>query len=164
MLNRLLDGFEGDLTSSKWAKITKASQDTASRDIDDLLRRHILFREPGGGRSTSYMLVVTAREHAGMSVWDGPAMPTAEQRKRRKEAIRQVASRLEAFADRSLREAVGHGGFEALLAELRELGFTVDGRLVSAAAFAFERDRKASPLLAGARLSSGSTGRKRAKG
>ena len=60
MLNRLLDGFEGKLTSSKWAAITKASQDTASRDIEDLIRRRILFRTPGGGRSTGYMLVVTA--------------------------------------------------------------------------------------------------------
>jgi Fic family protein len=58
MLNRLLDGFEGKLTSSKWAKITGMSQDTATRDIDDLLRRHILFREPGGGRSTTYGLAV----------------------------------------------------------------------------------------------------------
>lgn len=59
MLNRLLDGFEGKLTSSKWAAIAKTSQDTASRDIDDLIRRHILSKEPGGGRSTSYMLAVT---------------------------------------------------------------------------------------------------------
>jgi Fic family protein len=56
MLNRLLDGFEGKLTSSKWAIITKTSQDTASRDIDDLVRRSILVRDAGGGRSTSYSL------------------------------------------------------------------------------------------------------------
>lgn len=57
ILNRLLDGFEGKLTSSKWAKLGKCSQDTASRDIDDLLKRGILIKNPGGGRSTSYSLV-----------------------------------------------------------------------------------------------------------
>jgi Fic family protein len=57
MLNRLLDGFEGKLTSSKWAIITKTSQDTASRDINDLVARGILRREEAGGRSTSYSLV-----------------------------------------------------------------------------------------------------------
>ena len=57
MLNRLLDGFEGKLTSSKWARMCKCSQDTALRDIDELMRRGVLRREPGGGRSTSYGLV-----------------------------------------------------------------------------------------------------------
>jgi len=56
MLNRLLDGFEGKLTSSKWAIITKASQDTASRDINDLVDRGILRKDDAGGRSTSYSL------------------------------------------------------------------------------------------------------------
>src|SRR5262249_10864249 len=56
MLERLLDGFEGKLTSSKWAKLEKCSQDTASRDIDDLIKRGVLARGPGGGRSTSYSL------------------------------------------------------------------------------------------------------------
>jgi Fic family protein len=56
ILNRVLDGFEGKLTSSKWAKLGKCSQDTAFRDIDDLIRRGILVRNPGGGRSTSYSL------------------------------------------------------------------------------------------------------------
>ena len=58
VLNRLLDGFEGKLTSSKWAKLAKCSQDTASRDIDDLIRKNILARGPAGGRSTSYELVL----------------------------------------------------------------------------------------------------------
>ena len=56
MLNRLLDGFTGKLTSSKWAKLVKCSQDTALRDISDLLQRRILAKEDGGGRSTSYRL------------------------------------------------------------------------------------------------------------
>ncbi len=54
LVNRLLDGFEGKLTSSKWAKIAKCSQDTALRDIDDLVTRGMLVRDPAGGRSTSY--------------------------------------------------------------------------------------------------------------
>lgn len=57
MLNKLLDGFEGKLTSTKWAKITKSSPDTALRDIDDLIEKNILKRDAGGGRSTSYSLV-----------------------------------------------------------------------------------------------------------
>jgi Fic family protein len=56
MLNRLLDGFDGKLTSSKWAKIAKCSQDTALRDIEDLIDSHILVKEAAGGRSTSYSL------------------------------------------------------------------------------------------------------------
>jgi Fic family protein len=57
ILNRLLDGFEGKLTSSKWAALNKTSQDTAFRDIDDLVRRRILTRDSAGGRSTSYSLI-----------------------------------------------------------------------------------------------------------
>ncbi len=56
MLNKLLDGFTGKLTSSKWAKIAKTSQDTAIRDIQDLINRQLLVKEPAGGRSTSYLL------------------------------------------------------------------------------------------------------------
>ena len=57
MMNKLLDGFEGKLTSSKWAKIAKCSQDTATRDIKDLIKRGSLKQDEGGGRSTSYSLV-----------------------------------------------------------------------------------------------------------
>ena len=57
ILNRLLDGFEGKLTSSKWATMNHCSQDTANRDIRDLIDRGILVRGPAGGRSTSYELV-----------------------------------------------------------------------------------------------------------
>lgn len=56
MLNRLLDGFEGKLTSSKWATIEKCSPDTALRDITELLERGMLVKNAGGGRSTSYSL------------------------------------------------------------------------------------------------------------
>lgn len=57
VLNRVLQGFEGKLTSSKWAKLAKCSADTALRDIEDLMRRGILQRNAGGGRSTSYSVV-----------------------------------------------------------------------------------------------------------
>ena len=56
VINRLLDGFEGKLTSSKYAKLTKCSQDTAHRDIQALVERRILVQNPEGGRSTSYSL------------------------------------------------------------------------------------------------------------
>jgi len=57
IVNLLLNGFEGNLTSSKWAKLAKCSQDTALRDIEDLVRKGILAKNAGGGRSTSYSLV-----------------------------------------------------------------------------------------------------------
>ncbi len=60
VLNRLLDGFEGKLTTSKWAKIAKCSQDTAYRDILDLIERGALRKAPAGGRSTSYSLTSSA--------------------------------------------------------------------------------------------------------
>ncbi|MEX3946201.1 Fic family protein [Paraburkholderia sp. EG287B] len=56
LLNRLLDGFDGKLTSGKWAAIAKCSSDTALRDINDLLTRGVLRKAEGGGRSTSYEL------------------------------------------------------------------------------------------------------------
>ncbi len=56
MLNKLLDGFNGKLTTSKWAKICKCSQDTALRDIQDLIKKDIVQKEASGGRNTSYEL------------------------------------------------------------------------------------------------------------
>lgn len=60
MLNRLLDGFEGKLTSSKWAQLAKCSQDSALRDITALLECGILKKAEAGGRSTGYEIVVPA--------------------------------------------------------------------------------------------------------
>ncbi|THJ50463.1 Fic family protein [Burkholderia sp. LS-044] len=57
VMNRLLDGFEGKLTSTKWAALAKCSQDTALRDITELVERGVLQRSSSGGRSTSYELV-----------------------------------------------------------------------------------------------------------
>ena len=56
VINRLLDGFDGNLTTSKWATLTKSSQDTALRDILWLVERGVLVRNAAGGRSTSYSL------------------------------------------------------------------------------------------------------------
>lgn len=57
MINKLFDGFEGKLKSSKWAKMAKCSPDTALRDIKDLMGKGILKQEQQGGRSTNYELV-----------------------------------------------------------------------------------------------------------
>ncbi len=62
VINRLLDGFEGKLTNAKWAALTKASPDTALRDINDLAQRGILVKDPAGGRSTSYSLASGTNE------------------------------------------------------------------------------------------------------
>ncbi len=57
ILNKLMDDFDGKLTSSKWAKIAKCSKDSAVRDINDLIEKGILQKEPAGGRSTNYELI-----------------------------------------------------------------------------------------------------------
>jgi len=57
ILNMLLDGFDGKLTTTKWSRIGKCSQDTALRDIQDLMEKQILYKLPGGGRSTGYDLI-----------------------------------------------------------------------------------------------------------
>jgi Fic family protein len=56
VINRMLEGFEGKLTTSKWAALTNSSQDTALRDIQQLVERGVLERNAAGGRSTSYTL------------------------------------------------------------------------------------------------------------
>jgi Fic family protein len=58
----LLNGFDGKLTSSKWAIIEKCSADTALRDITGLLQRGLLKKNEAGGRSTSYSLAEGPRE------------------------------------------------------------------------------------------------------
>ncbi|MCR9224645.1 MAG: Fic family protein [Hyphomonas sp.] len=65
VLNKLLDGFQGKLTSSKWAQLTKISPDTALRDITDLVHRGILQKDAGGGRSTSYSLPAIEQSEEG---------------------------------------------------------------------------------------------------
>jgi Fic family protein len=63
ILNKLFDGFDGKLKSSKWAKITKCSADTALRDIKDLIEKGILKQEESGGRSTNYELTEEWKMH-----------------------------------------------------------------------------------------------------
>ena len=58
MINKLFSDYEGKLISSKWAKMNKCSQDTAGRDINDLMDKGILLKEAGGGRSTCYTMIV----------------------------------------------------------------------------------------------------------
>lgn len=65
LLNKLLDGLDAKLTSSKWAAIAKCSPDTALRDINDLLARGVLRKSDAGGRSTSYVLDTSAEEGRG---------------------------------------------------------------------------------------------------
>jgi Fic family protein len=62
IVNKLLDGFDGNLTTTKWSKIGKCSQDTALRDIQDLINKQVLYKLQGGGRSTGYDLVRDAYE------------------------------------------------------------------------------------------------------
>ncbi len=57
VLSKLLDGFEGKMTSMKWAKIAKCSKDSAIRDINDLINKKVLQKEIAGGRSTNYELI-----------------------------------------------------------------------------------------------------------
>lgn len=59
IVNKLLDGFEGKLTTTKYAKITKCSRDTALRDVTDLMEKGVLTKEEGLGKNTSYVLVLS---------------------------------------------------------------------------------------------------------
>jgi len=61
VINTLLEGFEGKLTTSKWAALTRSSNDTALRDIQQLVERGVLIRDAAGGRSTSYSLARESR-------------------------------------------------------------------------------------------------------
>ena len=65
LLNKLLEGFTGNLTTSRWAKIAKCSQDTALRDIQDLIDKGILVQSSSGGRSTKYKLAEAQQMYNG---------------------------------------------------------------------------------------------------
>jgi Fic family protein len=145
LLNRLLNGFEGKLTSSKWATIAKTSQDTASRDIDDLIRRRILVKDPGGGRSTSYSLIVTAadalravaayvRAHKSQTAWSGARLPSATEKAERITRIEAAADALDELAGKS--EQISYRDFEAVLGQLSDDGMHPEAQLVSSVAFA----------------------------
>jgi Fic family protein len=72
VLNLLLDGFEGKLTTKKWAAITKSSHDTALRDIQSLIEQGILKQDAAGGRSTSYLIANSRLEPAGFTMVPRP--------------------------------------------------------------------------------------------
>lgn len=76
LLTMLLEGFEGKLTSGKWAKIAGCSSDTALRDIQDLVGRGILERDQAGGRSTGYLLVRTSGDATTGATFGSPSART----------------------------------------------------------------------------------------
>ena len=57
VVKKLVDGFEGNVTSSKWTRMTKCTKMTATRDINDLIQKGILTMNESGGRNTSYSLI-----------------------------------------------------------------------------------------------------------
>jgi Fic family protein len=149
VVNRLLNGFEGKLTSSKYAALAKCSQDTAARDIEDLSRKGILARDPAGGRSTSYSLIASAADalelmarwtlaYADKAVRDGPELPGPDERRVRTERIQSIGRDLLELA-RDSRASPTYEDFEARLRALHELGFFPEERLVSAVAQAVQR-------------------------
>jgi len=149
VVNRLLNGFEGKLTSSKYATLAKCSQDTAARDIDDLSRKGVLARDPAGGRSTSYSLITSAADafeavarwviaHADKAAWDEPRMPNAEERQAKTERIQAIGRELQELA-RNTVAPLAYGDFESRVRALHELGFFPDGHLIFAVAQAVQR-------------------------
>ena len=68
VLNRLLDGFEGKLTTRKWMALTRCSSATAQRDIADLVERNVLIRNPGGSKNSSYSMAESNRDKSTASI------------------------------------------------------------------------------------------------
>jgi Fic family protein len=149
VVNRLLNGFEGKLTSSKYAALAKCSQDTAARDIDDLSRKGVLARDPAGGRSTSYSLICGGADafealarwviaHADKDAQDGQPAPSPEDRQARIERIQAIGRELQDVA-RHTDAPLVYGDLESRLKALHKLGFFPDARLVSAVGQAIRR-------------------------
>ncbi|WP_293904524.1 Fic family protein [Phenylobacterium sp.] len=155
VLNRLLEGFEGNLTSSKWAVLTRTSPDTALRDIEDLTRRGVLMKDRKGGRSTSYSLPTPAahalgavaryvRQHAEIAVTDGARLLTPEEKARRTQAIRSTADEIERLAEAAQARSVVYSEFEKLLRRLMSYGSHPTNPLVSAVAEAIHNGARKS--------------------
>nr|WP_256444914.1 Fic family protein [Xanthobacter sp. YC-JY1] len=149
VVNRLLDGFEGKLTSSKYATLAKCSQDTAARDIEDLCGKGILARDPAGGRSTSYSLIASAADaleavarwvlaRADKATRDGPGSPSPEEDRTRMERIQAIGGELQTLA-REFEATPSNADFETRLRALHDLGVFPDERLVGAVAQAIQR-------------------------
>jgi Fic family protein len=150
MLNRLIDGFEGKLTSSKWATITKSSQDTAGRDIDQLVKHGILIRDPAGGRSTSYSLIasvddalraVAAYTRAYADRFAQEKTPSSKEKANRKTHIETLALQLDELADVATKSSIAHTKFEAILKKLHAHGFFPEAQLVRAVATSIQESR-----------------------
>jgi len=153
VLNKLLEGFEGNLTSSKWAAFTKTSPDTALRDIEDLTKRGILMKDRKGGRSTSYSLPTPAafalgavaryvRQHAEIAVPDGARLLTPEEKARRTQAIRATADEIGRLAEEAQTRSVAYSEFEKLLRQLMSFGSNATNPLVSAVAEAIHNEAR----------------------
>jgi Fic family protein len=149
VVNRLLNGFDGKLTSSKYATLAKCSQDTAARDIEDLSHKGILARDPAGGRSTSYALIASAADafdavarwvlaHADKVVWDGSQMPSAAERQARIDRIQAIGRELQELG-RDAAAPLAYPDFESRLRTLHALGYFPDERLVSVVAQTIHR-------------------------
>ncbi len=154
MLNRLLEGFEGKLTSSRCAVLTRTSPDTALRDIEDLTRRGILMKDRAGGRSTSYALPTPAayalgaaaryvRRRAEIAVTEGSRLLSPEETARRTEAITAIADQIEVLAADAQDRQVSYRDFEDLLDGLKANGFHATNALVSAVAEALHAEVRA---------------------
>jgi Fic family protein len=152
VLNRILDGFEGKLTNSKWAALTKTSNDTALRDIEDLARRGILVKDAAGGRSTSYSVIASAgdalraianytRANADLRAWSGEKMPDEEEKTQSRQKIERIADEIDVLAEKSLQREISYADFEHFLRQLHQLGFFPEDRLVSAVARMTHRRR-----------------------
>jgi Fic family protein len=152
VLNRILDGFEGKLTNSKWVTLTKTSNDTALRDIEDLARRGILVKDAAGGRSTSYSVIASAadalhaianytRANAGLNGWSGAKMPNEQEKAERRQKIEGTADEIDALARESFLREISYTDFELFLRKLHQLGFFPEDRLVSAVARMTHRER-----------------------
>ena len=144
VVNRLLNGFEGKLTSSKYAILAKCSQDTAARDIDDLCAKSVLVRDPAGGRSTSFSLIVDAADaieavaryvsaHADKSVWDGANAPSIDERRERSDRIQAIGRQIHGLG-RQPGAVASYTDFERQMRQLHKVGMFLDERLVSAVA------------------------------
>jgi Fic family protein len=153
VLNKLLEGFEGKLTSSKWAVLTKTSSDTALRDIEDLTKRGILMKDRGGGRSTSYSLPKPAafaigavaryvRQHAEFAVMEGARLLDPEEKARRTEAIKSIAGKIGALAEQAQERPVGYREFEKLTEALRAHGLYATNALISSVAEAIHAESR----------------------
>lgn len=152
MLNRLLNEFEGKLRSSEWAALTKTSNDTALRDIEDLVKRGILVKDAAGGRSTSYSVIASAadalravanytRANAELRASSGAKMPDQQEEAHSRQKIERIADEIDALADESLQRETSYADFDHFLRQLHQLGFFPEDRLVSAVARMTHRRR-----------------------